>query len=795
MPEIHLIGNSHIDPVWLWRWQEGFAEILATCRSVLDRMNEFPEIKFTSACAVYYEWIEKADPDMFKEIQYMVSCGRWNIVGGWFLQPDCNIPDGESYIRHALISQKYFKEKFGKTAITGYNVDSFGHNASLPKILKSCGIENYVFMRPSPEEQGSNESLFTWESDDGSKVTAYRIPEFYNIELSRLDTLDRIKEKADTENTDQMAFYGIGNHGGGPSIKLIDAINKLDISNMKYSTPDEYFSAIDKTNLPILKGELQHHARGCYSANAEIKKTHRLCEQNILMAERFCLIAKELTGCKYPTKKLNKCWKNLMFNQFHDIITGCSIQSAYQDANYLFGEIMSITEQEINFAMQKIAWNINTLQGETLPAYRNEIQGDMWRKRWTVWEHEVLGTPIVVFNPHCHKVTQNINIYAFATCVTDENGNEIPFQQIRGEQTNCDDKYNTLFTAEVSPLGYRVYRVFTEKKAEKIFKNKLYATETSLENSKIRVILDRHTGDICEFYDKQNNRHIINKVCNAVLLDETECDTWAHGKDKLGNIIGEFTEPEFQIIENGPVRAAILVTTKFNNSILQRTYSITDSDTLNVHTKVDFHEKHRTLKFTFPLTDETVIAKIPFGTICRKGYTGEEPFGSWFASGNLCVANDSKYGYDTENGYMRMTVLRGAVFADHYGERDYQCEYIDQGVHEFNYMLFPYQNNSKCERKTEELNFGLKNIIGSFHSGSLPEKISCFKCDNEEILISSIKKAEENEKSIIRVYNMANKDLEAHISLFSKNIDVKVPNNSIITLNETGEITNSLEEK
>lgn len=134
MRNIYLIGNAHLAPVWLWRWQEGFSEVLATFRSALDRMKDFDDFKFTSACAVYYEWIERIDTEMFEEIKQRVKEGRWNIVGGWYLQPDCNMPDGESFARHALISQRYFKDKFGVTAKTGYNVDSFGHTLNQKKI-------------------------------------------------------------------------------------------------------------------------------------------------------------------------------------------------------------------------------------------------------------------------------------------------------------------------------------------------------------------------------------------------------------------------------------------------------------------------------------------------------------------------------------------------------------------------------------------------------------------------------------------------------------------------------------
>ena len=220
MKKLYLIGNSHIDAVWLWRWQEGCSEILATWRSALDRMKEFPDFKFVSACASYYQVVEKIDPEMFEEIKQRVAEGRWNIVGGWFLQPDCNIPCGESFARHGLISQRYFQEKFGVIAKTGYNVDSFGHNAAMPKILKGSGMENYVFSRPSEEEMPIGQHSFIWESDDGSKVCGYKIPWGYCIK--EVEKLLEFKEKANEDGCDYMAFYGVGNHGGGPTIELLN---------------------------------------------------------------------------------------------------------------------------------------------------------------------------------------------------------------------------------------------------------------------------------------------------------------------------------------------------------------------------------------------------------------------------------------------------------------------------------------------------------------------------------------------------------------------------------------------
>ena len=791
MAQVYMIGNAHLDPVWLWRWQDGFSEILATYRSALDRLYEFPETKFTSACAVYYQWIEKMAPDMFAEIQEMVKQGRWEIVGGWFLQPDCNIPSGESFMRHTLISQRYFKEKFGVSATTGYNVDSFGHNAGLPKILRAGGMDSYVFMRPSLTEQGRSESVFWWESDDGSRVAAFRIPIRYNLNAKSLHQLEEIIGKANTENQDMMAFYGVGNHGGGPTIRMLHTFDEMDRKELRYSTVGTYFDKVRNDALPTIQGELQHHARGCYTAETSIKKGNRKCEENLIAAERLCLMANRLTGAKYPAKKLNKAWKNVLFNQFHDIMGGCCVRTAYEDAAYLHGEAMSITEQEINAAMQRIVWNIDTLQGETLPSYKYDLHD---KGQWAIWEHEVLGTPVVVFNIHPWPVRQTVQVYAYASKMTDKKGEEIPFQLVRGEHTDGADKMNTAFIAEVPAMGYRVYRLFTEKNSTENFIAELQATETTLENSLIYLELDKTTGDICKLYDKKNGKYLIDQPCKAILLDESACDTWAHDKKYLGEKCGEFTATQFELTELGPVCASIRVTAVCENSTIQRTYTVTaGSDQVQVNAKIDFHEKHRALKFTFPMAEETVTAQIPFGTVTRQGYTGEEPCQKWFASGSLCVANDCKYGYDTCDGQMRLTVLRSAIYADHFAQRDEHNVHMEQGIHEFTYSLYPAISNSENERRAAEVNFGLRRVMGSFHKGSLPETNSCISCDSEHVIISAIKQGEDSDGTVLRLYEMDGQDSTAQISLFDQKIFVSVPRNSLKTVNENGEELSAME--
>ena len=783
MSKMFLIGNSHIDPVWLWRWQEGFSEILATFRSALDRMKDFENFKYTSACSVYYELIEKIDPQMFEEIKQRVKEGRWSIVGGWVLQPDCNIPTGESFARHALIAQRYFKDKFGVTAKTAYNVDSFGHCAALPKILRESGMENYVFMRPNIQEQGRDEQLFSWVSDDGSAVTAYRIPKSYGIGSSEI--IQNLYDEQKDGTHDFMCFFGVGNHGGGPTIKLIEEINALKTESI-YSTPDEYFDSVKAIPLPAIMGELQHHARGCYSACSFIKSANRRCEQNLIATEKLCVMANKLIAYDYPSKKLRKAWKNLLFNQFHDILGGCSIKKAYEDASYLSGETMSITEQELYFAMQKIANNIDTLEGESLPTVLN--------KNKKTWEHEKLGIPVVIFNPHTYEVKTCITVNEDAKRVVDERGNEIPHQTIRGDYTSRLEKYHAAFIADIPALGYTTYSLFVTKECEKKHENEFTATANRIENSRIYVEFDESTGDFSKLYDKQSGKLIINGLCEAILLDETECDTWAHDMKQLGKKIGAFRGAELRLIESGPVRATVRSTVKYNNSVLIRDFTVLASnDEVQVKTRIDFHEQHKTLKFTFPMTNSTVTSEIAFGKITRPAYTGEEPCGCYVANGDLALATDSKYAYDTEDGQLRLTVLRSAIYADHHGVRDEFCEYMEQGIHEFTYSVYPHRNISETQKKANILNFAPRYIVGGFHNGSLPKCLSCFECDSNNVLVSCIKQSEDNNQAIMRIYEIEGIDTNVKIKLFDKTITSNISHNAIKTLTEDGILTNIIE--
>lgn len=778
MKKIHLIGNAHLDPVWLWRWQEGLAEVKATFRSALDRMNDFPDFKFTSACSAYYMWIEKSDKKMFDEIATRVKEGRWSIVGGWFIQPDCNVPSGESFARHALISQRYFEEKFGVKANTGYNVDSFGHNGNLPQILKKSGMDNYVFMRPMPHEKSLPAYLFDWESMDGSRVRTYRIPECYNIDLTHMQVFENIKTLADKH--DMMAFYGVGNHGGGATVELLDEMHRTLDDSFVYSTVNEYFDAVKNDEVPVVHDDLQFHAKGCYSAMSEIKANNRLCENKLFEAEGYSALSNTLMGTEYPTEEYKRAWEDVLFNQFHDTMGGCAIKEAYTDARYLHGEAVAIADRNINFALQQISWNIDTMDGKELKPYKKWPPVIAWRTE------ENIGTPVVIFNPLSYDVETVVTVRDAGKIVIDENGKKVAIQSVRDSKTNGDDKYQTAFTAKIPALGYAVYRMYFEVPEEN-YETALSTSDIHMENEFIRVEFDGKTGEISTLYDKKTNKYLLCGT-SAVLMDETECDTWAHNIYDFKKCVAECKNGSTKLIENGPVRAAVRCEQSFENTHIIRDYYLENGDNkLTVKTKINFREKHRMLKFAFDVSCEnpTAFNEIPYGYIERATDGGEQPSGAWIAmkDGNagVGVATTSKYSFDADKNKLSLTVLRGAIFADHFGKRDEFCEYMDQGEHEFTYTIFPFESFADAEKQSQMLNNRPTVIVETFHHGKLGTKYSGISISEENIVVTALKKHEDSDAFVLRCYEAENKKSSVKIKLFDTEFTADFGANEIKT--------------
>src|SRR4051794_40043184 len=479
-PVLHLVGNSHIDPVWLWQWPEGYQEIRATFRSALDRMNEYPEFIFTCDSVAYYEWVAEIDPEMFEEIRQRVAEGRWALAGGWWVEPDCNLPSGESFVRQALLGQRFFLEHFSRIATVGYNVDPFGHNVMLPQILRRSGMDSYVFMRPGRNERVLPGQVFWWQSPDGSRVLAYRIPHEYTAGREDLGYhLDKSISQLPDGWTEMMAFYGVGNHGGGPTRENLDSIRRLDgagvMPTLRHSTPAAFFDTIRASDvkLPVWRHDLQHHAVGCYSAHSGIKRWMRRAENDLAAAEAWSAVASLAAGRPWPREELGRAWRQVLFNQFHDTLGGTAIEPAYRDARDQLGEATSIANRTRNIAIQSISRLI------AIPA-------------------DPTSVPIAVFNPHAWRVRAVVELEYGGLKATDglvdDEGRPVAFQPIQSYATVSAWRSRLAFEADVPALGYRVFRMKAE--SARVGGSALRTTPTSLENDHLRLELDPRTGRI-----------------------------------------------------------------------------------------------------------------------------------------------------------------------------------------------------------------------------------------------------------------------------------------------------------
>ena len=775
MANYYLIANAHLDPVWQWCVPEGLSLVKSTFRSALDRMNEFPGYIFTSACTSYYKWIKLNEPEMFEEIRQRVEEGRWAVVGGMWVQPDCNIPSGEAFCRHFLYSQKFFKENFGITVKTGYNVDSFGHNGMLPQLLKKSGIDNYIYQRPNNREEKPNlpfDDLHLWRSPDGSTVRAFHIPDGYGGDVHEERLIDHYFNK----NQPMMVFFGVGNHGGGPSKEhLANAEKLIAQGNFKYATPDEYFEETKTVDMPLVNEDLQHHASGCYSANSRIKELNRRAETALVTAEKLDVLAKAVTGSALHNEQIEAAWERVMFNQFHDILAGCSIKEAYTDAESAYGYARETALGVNTFAAQRISWRIKTT--DFLDADTSEMRARMWYRNGE-------GSPMVVFNPHSFPV-KSIGQFGDqgVSKVLDSKGNEVRIQKVRASYTDGDHIMKTVFEAEVPAYGYSVYYLYHRDAGEdKVYETGLVGTDNSLENSKVKIVFDKNTGAVSSYILKSNNRDYAKGLLGkAVVCDDSANDTWGHGVFDYNVDIDAFADGTLELVESGPVRATVKSVVKYGNSVLKRYYSLYDnSEKLTVRTVLDFDEQYKSVKLSFnaDVDNKTVTYSMPYGFIEKDANGQEEPCHAWCdiadSDGNgLALLNTSKYSFCAKGNDLRMMIARGCAYLDHYGQRsrDGEMEFLDKGEQEFSYEIVPHTEkiNSELFRLSEILNNPLQTHQETHHDGTLPQIYSAIDVDKENVVVAAIKSAEDGNGIIMRIVETNGNETKAEIDFKAVN--------------------------
>ncbi len=756
MAKVHLVGNAHLDPVWLWRWQEGYSEVLATFRSALDRMVEFDDYIFTCAGAAYYHWVEETDPEMFKEIQQRVKEGRWVIVGGWWIQPDCNAPSSESFARHALYSQRYYMEKFGVKAEIGYNVDSFGHSAMLPQLIRESGMRGYVYMRPypGPEKQYPFENTsFLWEGADGTRIPAFRISNAYCCDLpNAVSWTNDALERAEKFSLPDMCFYGVGNHGGGPTIKVLRALNELmkesKPGDIAYSSPNAFFDELDVSKIPLLKDELQHHASGCYTTVMEIKELNRKAELQLAAAEKYAAQA-EWLGFKIDVSPLAEAWQSVLFNQFHDIMGGCSIREAMEDAVIDLKHAIHAAQQVTNKALQKLNWNMDTSRGQEVIRSKEHFR---------LWSRDELGTPMTVFNPHSWPVKTVIRTGGefggeMTPYIELGDGALIPYQRVRSSVTNGEhDKWEYAFVDEIPAMGWKTFWMNRgEGKKAPASGRMLAATDTTLENDWLIAEFDQESGALTRLYDKKKNQELIERPAEALVIDDTKADTWAHWIFEFRDVVGKFGAAKVELVENGEVYARLRVTSSYNKSVIRQYVTLyRDLPGLHVSCRVTWNETTRMLKLAFPTPFRCEeVSGIAGGALKRHATGMEEPMHSWVNLGGLSVVTDTRSAYDAKDGEIRVTALRSSYFADHFGARDGFCEPMAQGESRFELVLTGETDPQRLMQQAVELACPPDRILGTYHKGPLAEADEGI-CVSGGVIVDAIKKSEDGTGWIVR---------------------------------------------
>ena len=779
---IRIVGNSHIDMAWLWPWTETVEVVRNTFQSVLDLMREYPDFKFTMSSARTYEWMQEKYPDLFEQIEKRVKEGRWEIIGGMWVEPDLNMPDGESLVRQILVGKHYFQKNFGVDVKIGWNPDSFGYNYQLPQIYKKSGMDYFVTQKLlwAHEFTTFPYKLFWWQSPDGSRLLTY-FPHDYagGIDAEPLATdlsiwMPSIYGKSIPEKPEMMHLYGVGDHGGGPTRIMLDHAVQLRATDavypkLEFSFARDFFSDMEQKlphmQVPTWDGELYFaYHRGVFTTQAETKRRIRRAEETVLNAEKFASFA-SLYGRPYPQDGMELTWKNLLFDHFHDIMPGSGIAVNYLDAKRNLEEVDRAAHDVTMGSLREVAAHVNT-------------QGD--------------GVPVMIFNSLSWPRTEVAEFQAQLPApaqqieVVDSTGKPAESQLLYLDAETHRARF--LLRSTTPALGYKTYFVRAATAATAV-RSMLKASSDTLENEFLRVKIDPQTGCMTSLFDKRSGTESLapaetdtggpkTSICGNLLqtfVDKPkQWDAW--------NIDADFEKQhwdldkadEVKLMENGPLRAVIQVKNHFQNSTFVRDIILyAGASRVDVKMQAEWHEKHILLKVAFPLSahSDKATYEIPFGSVERPTTRNtpaelaqfEVPAYRWAdisdATHGFSLLNDCKYGYDAKGNVLRLSLLRSPESPD---------PHADEGHHEFTYSLYPHGGGWKdalTVRQGYELNYKLNFLSAEKHEGSLAAEHSFLQAQPDNIIVTAVKKAEDENALVVRFYDWAGKDGEVTLQL------------------------------
>lgn len=771
--KIHLICNAHLDPAWLWHWDEGAAEAISTFRVAADFCDKYDTFVFNHNEAILYQWIEKFEPALFVRIQRLVRDGKWKIMGGWYLQPDCNMPAGEGFIRQALVGQRYFKEKFGVVPKTAINLDPFGHTRGLVQILKKCGYSSYLICRPLKEFHGVLVDVlgyddFKWKGFDGSEVLVHRAFQNYLSDIGKATSkIQRyIQTDYGTKNVG-ILLWGVGNHGGGPSeIDLIE-INELMRQydgeiELVHSTPEDYFDELrmskEYDGLPMREKDLNPWAIGGYTSQIRVKQQYRQLESQMFLTEKMLAHAAMTGRIEYPISDLKAAEEDLLFAQFHDILPGTTIQPVEEESLRLIGhgaEILSRLKTQAFFALcdGQTKAEDGTLPIMVYNPYPYPIE--------TIFECEFHKPHIEdVFDaPHLFGIDGEVSCQYEQTCTNNFGGRR---RRLIGK-------------AVLRPSSMNRFDCRFEKNKKK-FTRQVFRSNGQIifDNGTLYVAINTGTG-LIDSYKINEKDYLLPNAFRLLVIDDDahSIGTFSH---HYRNVIGTFelmppTEgtrysgvigrvlDSVRIVEEGPVRTVVETVQKYGHSFACIRFELPAVGTeMGIDICVQWNEKCRMLKLSIPSrVDGEYIGQTAFGYNCLPKDGTEAVAQKWVAAVSetddamITLINNGTYGSDYLNGEIRISMLRspryGSLIPREKSWEMYNRGYmphIDQGerVYHFWFNAGGSRQRKRYIEREALIHHEHPYVLSFYPSGHGSRPVDGIKIDNECIVIAALKGTE-----------------------------------------------------
>lgn len=673
---VHLVFNAHIDPVWLWPWQSGIDEALATCRSACDRLDNHPDLIFTRGEAWVYDVVERLDPPLFRRIQAHVAAGRWEVTGGWWIQPDCNQPSAYGMRKQIELGRAYFLSRFGSFPRIAYNVDSFGHSAGLPRLMRAHGQDRYVMMRPQEHELELPARIFRWRGHEEDKeVVTFRIAR--NYEISRI-TEEHVKaslKDLPPGARHTMCFVGVGDHGGGPTERQIQWCREhkhaFEGCELVFSSPSRFFDAIhaDGVELPLYTGELQYHAVGCYSAMRRIKTGVRDAEHRMLQAE--IVAAADPALDVNVAARFDEAWRHICFNHFHDTLGGACVPSAYPQLENQLGAAQAFADEVMQFGFRRRLLQLDDDERQRVVlcnASDRPFEGYLTLAPWTeqMWE------------PHWR--------------VLESDGRVIPHQIIEQEAL-ARHLPRVVLRTELQPGELRALLIDrTPDPSESAPAGLHPATlgEARVESGAVSVDVDSEPRVNLPGYTLRPKLHLI----------EDRTGTWAHGVSRFDeHALAQTSWSRVEPIHSGPLLSSIVQHGSIERSDVIADWRVYAGEPMvELGLRINWHATHRLLKLVLPF-EEDILERwdgIMGGWIERGRTLHERPMRDFclvrLRSGmQVGIVCPDVFALDASAQAVRLTLLRSPFMAHHHPSHPATPPHavpVDQGIHQFRFEFF-----------------------------------------------------------------------------------------------------------